>query len=633
MNRYALTKKLGDGTYGSVVKAVNRQTGEEVAVKKMKKLFTSWEECMQLREVKSLKKLSHPNIVKLKEVIRENDELFFVFEFMEGNLFELMQDRGRSFPEPKIRNIMFQIMQAIAFMHKHGFFHRDIKPENTLIKAREKKMGDTVKVADFGLARETRSRPPYTEYVSTRWYRAPEVLMRSTHYNSPIDTWACGCIMAELFALGALFPGTSEADQVYKICSVLGTPTAETWPEGLKLAAQMQFRYPPFVPTPLAQLIPNASYEALALLSDLIQFDPYRRPTASQALQHAFFQANSTLAPAKLAGGAGGALQQQQGLQGTGGADAAQNLIRQPSYASAYQGVGAGFAKAPRVSGGGGGAEGLGVARSGGRSGQGSGKGFGSGGTHSLGSWRGGGGSGAIAAPSAAARAAGASGSSQTEARDAGGYGPRALNAGSSGASSGMMGRSSGASGGVAGRRMSSGLGNVEVSNSAGRVAGGGGDSGSGSKLRSGRYTRLARYGPALGSGQAQGSASKQYKAPQARAYNLRSGAAQFSAAAMGLGGSRDVGGGGGGSGGGGGGGGFGAGSAGTSGLTAQRTGLGGVAAAKPPYAVVPGGSGGVVPSYGGRRGSNTTTVGVGGGSSGGYGRGGGVGFGRHKYG
>ncbi|CAB1114240.1 unnamed protein product [Ectocarpus sp. CCAP 1310/34] len=611
MNRYALTKKLGDGTYGSVVKAVNRQTGEEVAVKKMKKLFTSWEECMQLREVKSLKKLTHPNIVKLKEVIRENDELFFVFEFMEGNLFELMQDRGRSFPEPKIRNIMFQMMQAIAFMHKHGFFHRDIKPENTLIKAREQTnncygqlTGDTVKVADFGLARETRSRPPYTEYVSTRWYRAPEVLMRSTHYNSPIDTWACGCIMAELFALGALFPGTSEADQVYKICSVLGTPTAETWPEGLKLAAQMQFRYPPFVPTPLAQLIPNASYEALALLSDLIQFDPYRRPTASQALQYAFFQANSTLAPAKAGGGAGGALQQQQGLQGTGGADAAQNLIRQPSYASAYQGVGAGFAK-------------------------GSGKGFGSGGTHSLGSWRGGGGSGAIAAPSAAARAAGASGSSQTEARDAGGYGPRALNAGSSGASSGMMGRGSGASAGVAGRRISSGLGNVEVSNSAGRVAGGGGDSGSGSKLRSGRYTRLARYGPALGSSQAQGSASKQYKAPQARAYNLRSGAAQFSAAAMGLGGSRDVGGGGGGSEGGG----FGAGSAGTSGLTAQRAGLGGVAAAKPPYAVVPGGSGGVVPSYGGRRGSNTTTVGVGGGSSGGYGGGGGVGFGRHKYG
>lgn len=157
--------------------------------------------------------------------------------------------------------------------------------------------GETVKVADFGLAREIRSRPPYTDYVSTRWYRAPEVVMRSANYNSPIDTWACGCIMAELHSLCALFPGTSEADQIYKICSVLGTPTATTWPEGLKLAKQMGFRYPPFVPTPLSQIVPNASAEALALLSDLLQFDPCRRPSAGQALQYSFFQANSTLAP------------------------------------------------------------------------------------------------------------------------------------------------------------------------------------------------------------------------------------------------------------------------------------------------------------------------------------------------
>ena len=161
--------------------------------------------------------------------------------------------------------------------------------------------------------------------------------MRSTHYNSPIDTWACGCIMAELVALGALFPGTSEADQVYKICFVLGTPTAETWPDGLKLAAQMGFRYPPFVPTPLAQLVPNASYEALALLSDLLQFDPYRRPTASQSLQYPFFQANATLALAAEVGSGGGAGSHQQGFP-SGEAEAAQVLVRQASLANSYQG-------------------------------------------------------------------------------------------------------------------------------------------------------------------------------------------------------------------------------------------------------------------------------------------------------
>ena len=210
-----------------------------------------------LRDFQSLKKLNHPNIVKLKEVIRENDELFFVFEYMECNLYELFKKRDRHFPESIIRNYMYQLFQGLAFMHKHGFFHRDIKPENILCKA------ETCKVADFGLERETRSRPPYTDYVSTRWYRAPEVLLRSTSYSSPIDIFACGCIMAELMTLRPLFPGSSEADQIYKICSVLGSPTMRTWPEGIKLASSMNFRFPQFVPTPLSQLIPNASPEAI----------------------------------------------------------------------------------------------------------------------------------------------------------------------------------------------------------------------------------------------------------------------------------------------------------------------------------------------------------------------------------
>jgi protein kinase len=106
MNRYKTVKKLGDGTYGSVVKGVNKQTGELVAVKIMKRKFKTWEECIQLREVKSLKKLNHPNIIKLKEVIRENDELFFVFEFMEQNIYQLMKERQKHFPEARVRNIV-----------------------------------------------------------------------------------------------------------------------------------------------------------------------------------------------------------------------------------------------------------------------------------------------------------------------------------------------------------------------------------------------------------------------------------------------------------------------------------------------------------------------------------------------
>lgn len=289
MNRYKVTKQLGDGSYGSVLKAINRQTGEVTAIKKMKKKFYSWEECMQLREIKSLKKLNHPNIVKLKEVIRENDELFFVFEYMEGNLYEIMKQRDKLFPESVIRNIMYQIFQGLSYMHRNGFFHRDIKPENMLVK------GDVIKVADFGLAREIRSKPPFTDYVSTRWYRAPEVLLRSVNYNSPIDQWACGGILAELFTLRPLFPGSSEADEIYKICAVLGSPTIRSWPEGIKLASQMQFRFPPFAQTSLNQLIPNASPEGIQLLKDLLIYDPQQRPSASQVLQYPFFQLNNGL--------------------------------------------------------------------------------------------------------------------------------------------------------------------------------------------------------------------------------------------------------------------------------------------------------------------------------------------------
>ena len=291
MNRYQVTKSLGDGTYGSVSKGVNKQTGEVVAIKKMKKKFYSFEECVQLREVKSLKKLNHPNIVKLREVIRANDELYFIFECMDSNLYETMRGRDRHFSENFIRSTMYQIFQGLAFMHRNGFFHRDIKPENILCR------GDQLKIADFGLAREIRSKPPYTEYVSTRWYRAPEVLLRSTNYNSPIDIWACGSMLAELFTLRPIFPGSSEADQIYKVCSVLGSPTMRSWPDGIRLASQMSFKFPQFVSSPIQQIAPNASPEGLSLIADLLKYDPQSRPTATQALQYPFFQTNNAMPP------------------------------------------------------------------------------------------------------------------------------------------------------------------------------------------------------------------------------------------------------------------------------------------------------------------------------------------------
>ncbi|XP_031377270.1 cyclin-dependent kinase F-4 [Punica granatum] len=284
MERYKLIKEVGDGTFGSVWRAINKLSGEVVAIKKMKKKFYSWEECINLREVKSLRKMNHPNIVKLKEVIRENDILYFVFEYMECNLYQLIKDRERLFSEAEIRNWCFQVLQGLAYMHQRGYFHRDLKPENLLVSK------EVIKIADFGLAREVNSQPPYTEYVSTRWYRAPEVLLQSYQYNFKVDMWAMGAIMAEMFTLRPLFPGSSEADEIYKICSVIGTPTQESWAEGLRLANAINYQFPQSAGVLLSALIPSASSEAINLITSLCSWDPCKRPTATEALQHPFFQ-------------------------------------------------------------------------------------------------------------------------------------------------------------------------------------------------------------------------------------------------------------------------------------------------------------------------------------------------------
>lgn len=241
-----------------------------------------------IQTLQSLKKLSHANVVKLKEVIRENDVLYFVFEYMQENLYQMIKDRETHFPETTIKQILLQVMSGLAFMHRHGFFHRDLKPENILCCG-----PDTIKIADFGLAREIRSRPPYTDYVSTRWYRAPEVLLHSTRYNSAIDIWAVGCIMAELYTFRPLFPGSSEVDQLFKICSVLGTPEKSDWNEGYRLASVIQFQFPECPKVPLDTLITRATEQGIELMIAMLQWDPDKRPTAQQSLRQPYFQSVS----------------------------------------------------------------------------------------------------------------------------------------------------------------------------------------------------------------------------------------------------------------------------------------------------------------------------------------------------
>ncbi|BBH09998.1 Protein kinase superfamily protein [Prunus dulcis] len=292
MERYKILEELGDGTCGSVYKARDWRTNEIVAVKKMKRKFFFWEEYWRLREIKVLRKLNHPNIIKLKEVVRENNEVFLIFEYMNYNLYQIMKEQRRPFSEDEIRSFMSQLLHGLNHLHRSGYFHRDLKPENLLVT------NDVLKIADFGLAREVSSVPPYTEYVSTRWYRAPEVLLQSKLYTPAVDMWAAGAILAELFNLSPIFPGESEIDQLFKICCVLGTPDLTIFADGTnasRLCGIINYEKASFCMDLFTAIFiflgfnSLASPEAIDLIQQLCSWDPSRRPAADESLQHPFF--------------------------------------------------------------------------------------------------------------------------------------------------------------------------------------------------------------------------------------------------------------------------------------------------------------------------------------------------------
>ncbi|KAJ1704643.1 hypothetical protein LUZ63_004422 [Rhynchospora breviuscula] len=284
MEKYNIIKEIGDGSGGNVFKAYQIHTKETVAIKKMKRKFNYLEEVRSLRELQALNKLSHPNVITLKEAIVENQDLYLVFEHMDKNLYEAMRERDTHFSEEDIKGLMYQILGGLAYIHKNGYFHRDLKPENLLLK------DGVVKIADLGLARELDSKPPYTEYVSTRWYRAPEVLLKCTSYGPAVDMWAVGAILAELYRCSPLFPGDSEIDQLCKICNVLGSPDTTIWPELMNFPRSLDFNLIQVQPgANLLTAIPNASLEAIDLFMQLCSWDPRRRPTAEQTMQHPYF--------------------------------------------------------------------------------------------------------------------------------------------------------------------------------------------------------------------------------------------------------------------------------------------------------------------------------------------------------
>mmetsp|Transcript_3771 Transcript_3771/g.3212 ORF Transcript_3771/g.3212 Transcript_3771/m.3212 type:complete len:158 (-) Transcript_3771:909-1382(-) len=157
---------------------------------------------------------------------------------MDMDMYESIKGRRHYSSEAKVKNHMYQLLKAIAHMHKNGVFHRDIKPENVLL------IDDTVKLADFGSCRGIYSKQPYTEYISTRWYRAPECLLTDGYYGYKMDVWGYGCVFFEILSLFPLFPGNNELDQIHKIHNILGTPSKDILEKFKKQSSHMDFNFP-----------------------------------------------------------------------------------------------------------------------------------------------------------------------------------------------------------------------------------------------------------------------------------------------------------------------------------------------------------------------------------------------------
>uniref|UniRef100_A0A8D8H2M1 cyclin-dependent kinase n=2 Tax=Culex pipiens TaxID=7175 RepID=A0A8D8H2M1_CULPI len=218
MDRYEKLSRLGEGSYGVVYKCRDRDTGSLVAVKR----FVESEDDpairkIALREIRLLKNLKHSNLVCLLEVFRRKRRLHLVFEFCEHTVLHELERHPEGCPDNLTKQITFQTIQGVAYCHHAGCLHRDIKPENILLTAQGQ-----VKLCDFGFARMLSPGENYTDYVATRWYRAPELLVGDTQYGTPVDVWAIGCVFAELVRGDALWPGRSDVDQLFLIRRTLG---------------------------------------------------------------------------------------------------------------------------------------------------------------------------------------------------------------------------------------------------------------------------------------------------------------------------------------------------------------------------------------------------------------------------
>jgi len=283
LENYQKLAKIGEGTYGVVYKAKDKRDGKMIALKKIRlELTDEGVPSTAIREISILKELDHETIVRLLNVLHHQRKLYLVFEFLDMDLKKYMDTTPQIKPET-VRRFTRQLLQGLVYCHQRRIMHRDLKPQNLLIDS------NGLKLADFGLARAfCVPVRPYTHEVITLWYRAPEILLGSQSYALPVDIWSTACIFAEMVSKKALFPGDSEIDQLYRIFRILGTPNERVWP-GVSQLPEYKSTFPAWSPQNLASYVSH-DHTILDLLSKMLVYEPSRRISAKQALQHPYFQ-------------------------------------------------------------------------------------------------------------------------------------------------------------------------------------------------------------------------------------------------------------------------------------------------------------------------------------------------------
>nr|GLL32658.1 cyclin-dependent kinase G-2 isoform X1 [Ipomoea trifida] len=297
VDEFERLNKIDEGTYGVVYRAKDNKTGEIVALKKVKmEKEREGFPLTSLREINILLSFHHPSIVDVKEVVVGNslDSIFMVMEYMEHDLKALMESMKQPFSQSEVKCLMLQLLEGIKYLHDNWVLHRDLKTSNLLLNNRGE-----LKICDFGLARQYGSPlKPYTQLVVTLWYRAPELLLGAKQYSTAIDMWSLGCIMAELLSKEPLFNGKSEIEQLDKIFKILGTPNETIWPGFSKLPGvkinfvkhQYNLLRKKFPATPFNFGTPVLSDAGFDLLNRLLTYDPEKRITADEALNHEWFR-------------------------------------------------------------------------------------------------------------------------------------------------------------------------------------------------------------------------------------------------------------------------------------------------------------------------------------------------------